>query len=65
MSLNAYNIPIGIVTYKLGRKMIGCFFSKTTNLTWADWPTRKLAAYTLLYWQDNTWFNGERYFHSI
>ena len=59
--LNAYNIPIGIVTYNWeGNDWM--LFSKTTNLTWADWPTRKLAAYTLLYWQDNTWFNGERYF---
>jgi hypothetical protein len=31
------------------------------NLTWADWPTRKLAAYTLQYWQNNNWFNSERY----
>lgn len=60
-ALNTYNIPIGIVTYKWEANdwMI---YSKTTNLTWADWPTRKLATYTLLYWQNNTWFNGERYF---
>lgn len=59
--LNQYNIPIGIVTYKWeGNDWM--IYSKTTNLTWADWPTRKLATYTLLYWQNNTWFNGERYF---
>lgn len=59
--LNAYNIPIGIVTYTWdGTDWM--LYSKTMNLTWADWPTRKLAAYTLLYWQNNTWFNGERYF---
>ena len=59
--LNASNIPIGMLTYHWnGADWM--LYSKTTNITWADWPTRKLAAYTLLYWQDNTWFNGERYF---
>lgn len=59
--LNQYNIPVGLVTYNWENDdwMI---YSKTMNLTWADWPTRKLAAYTLQYWQNNDWFNGERYF---
>ena len=59
--LNQYNIPTGIVTYNWqGDDWM--IYSKTMNLTWADWPTRKLAAYTLQYWQNNNWFNGERYF---
>ena len=59
--LNDFNIPIGILSYywKGDDWMI---YSKTKNITWADWPTRKLAAYTLQYWHNYSWFNGERYF---
>lgn len=58
--LNANQIPIGMQTYQWnGNDWI--LESKTVNMSWADWNTRKLAAYTLQYRQNETWINGERY----
>ena len=58
--LNSYNIPIGLLTYTWdGNDWM--IYSKTMNITWADWSTRELAAYTLQYWQNQDWLNGERY----
>jgi hypothetical protein len=36
-------------------------YSKTTNITWIDWQSRQLAAYTIMLWQNETWVNSERY----
>lgn len=58
--LNANHIPIGMQTYQWsGNDWV--LESKTVNMSWADWNTRKLAAYTLQYYQNETWINGERY----
>ncbi|HPE75574.1 MAG TPA: T9SS type A sorting domain-containing protein [Draconibacterium sp.] len=54
------NIPKGLQTYSWnGNDWV--LFSKTVNLTWADWETRKLAAYTVQYRKEDTWMNGERF----
>ncbi len=58
--LNASNIPIGMLTYHWsGTDWM--LYSKTMNITWADWQTRELAAYTIMLWQNETWVNSERY----
>lgn len=58
--LNASNIPIGMLTYHWdGTDWM--LYSKTTNITWADWQSRKLAAYTIMLRQNETWVNSERY----
>ena len=58
--LNSYAIPIGILTYNWdGNDWM--LYSKTMNITWADWSTRELAAYTIQYWHNQDWLNGERY----
>lgn len=59
--LNSYAIPIGILTYNWeGDDWM--IYHKIMNITWADWPTREMAAYTLQYWNNYNWFNAERYF---
>lgn len=58
--LNTSNIPIGMFTYHWnGTDWM--LYSKTTNITWADWQNRELAAYTIMLWQNETWVNSERY----
>jgi hypothetical protein len=58
--LNASNIPIGMFTYHWdGTDWV--LYSKTMNIIWADWQSRKLAAYTIMLWQNETWVNSERY----
>lgn len=53
-------IPTGIQTYHWnGTEWM--IYSKIINLTWADWPNRELAAYTIQYSQDGNWVNAERY----
>jgi YD repeat-containing protein len=34
---------------------------KTTSMVWANWQNRELASYSVQYWQEDTWVNGERY----
>ena len=58
--LNTSNIPIGMFTYHWsGTDWM--LYSKTTNITWADWQNRELAAYTIMLWQNENWVNSERY----
>lgn len=58
--LNTFNIPIGMLTYHWnGTDWM--LYSKTMNITWADWKSRQLAAYTIMLWQNETWVNSERY----
>ena len=58
--LNTFNIPIGMLTYHWnGTDWM--LYSKTMNITWADWQSRQLAAYTIMLWQNETWVNSERY----
>ncbi|MBK6281307.1 MAG: T9SS type A sorting domain-containing protein [Draconibacterium sp.] len=58
--LDQNNIPILWRTYHwVGYNWI--LHSRTGLLTWADWPNRELAAYTMQYWQDGNWVNAERY----
>ncbi len=53
-------IPTEIQTYHWdGENWI--LYSRMGLLTWADWPNRELAAYTLQYMQENNWVNAERY----
>jgi len=57
---NSSGVPIGMQTYKWeGNDW--ALYSKTVNVSWADWQTKKIAGYTTQYWQNGTWFNGERY----
>lgn len=58
--LNSSGVPIGMQTYHWEADD-WALFSKTVNVSWADWPKRKLASYTIQYWQNGTWLNGERY----
>ncbi len=58
--LNSSGIPIGLQTYQWEADD-WALYSKTVNITWADWQTKKMAAYTTQYRQNGTWFNGERY----
>lgn len=58
--LDQYSIPTQLRTYHWdGNDWI--LSSRTGLLTWADWPNRELAAYTLQYMQENNWVNAERY----
>ena len=58
--LNQYNIPTQLYEYHWdGHNWIA--YSRKGLLTWADWPNRELAAYTLQYMQGNNWVNAERY----
>ncbi len=58
--LNASNVPIGMLTYHWdGTDWM--LYSKTTNITWIDWQSKQLAAYTIMLWQDETWVNSERF----
>lgn len=58
--LNASNVPIGMLTYHWDGT-VWMLYSKTTNITWIDWQSRQLAAYTIMLWQDETWVNSERF----
>jgi hypothetical protein len=54
------NIPIGLQTYHWdGTEWV--IYSKSLNLTWADWPNRELAAYTMQHLQEGNWVNAERF----
>ena len=58
--LDQYNIPTQLHEYHWdGQNWI--LYSRKGLLTWADWPNRELAAYTLQYMQGNNWVNAERY----
>ena len=58
--LGANNIPIGLRTYNWDENE-WILHSKTMNVSWADWDTRKLAGYTEMLWQNQNWVNAERY----
>jgi len=62
--MNAFNIPIGMLTYHWNGAD-WALFSKTVNITWADWQKRQLAAYTIMEWKNDTWVNSERYSSQI
>ena len=58
--LNQFNIPTQLRTYHWNG-IDWSLHNRIGLLTWADWPHRELAAYTMQYWQDNNWVNAERY----
>ena len=58
--LDQYNIPTQWRTYHWNG-IDWSLYSRIGLLTWADWPHRELAAYTLQYMQENNWVNAERY----
>jgi hypothetical protein len=58
--LDQCNIPTQLLTYHWDGNDWN-LYSRTGLLTWADWPNRELAAYTLQYMQENNWVNAERY----
>lgn len=58
--LDANNIPMQLRTYHWNGADWS-LYSRTGLLTWADWEKRELLNYTVQYWHDNNWVNGERY----
>lgn len=58
--LDANNIPMQLRTYHWNGADWS-LYSRTGLLTWADWEKRELLKYTVQYWHDNNWVNGERY----
>ncbi len=58
--LNSSGIPVGMQTFKWNGND-WTLFSKTVNISWADWQNKKLAGYTIQYPYNQTWINVERY----
>ena len=59
-SYNYLDFPVGVRTCHWDGNEWQ-LYSRCILIKWANWPKRKMANYTLQYWQENNWVNAERY----